>query len=172
MQPVECYLGQRTASQQPEPSLRLQVCCMRVQSVKPVFMVMPAGLQRVVNVMLCIVVARLVMDHHQKYPLRVPNVVKWLGYIITPDGASHADLQSYSCPGLLSGQSGSNQCMNMALLPHSMPSNPKQWVMLQTVQQGAENAMSYLLLNLREAGCRQRRCSPGQCLSCQCGPRS
>ena len=49
---------------------------------------MPAGLQRVVNVMLCIVVARLIMDHHQKYPLRVPNVVKWLGYIITPDGES------------------------------------------------------------------------------------
>eukprot|EP00891_Asterochloris_glomerata_P004592 jgi/Astpho2/4592/Aster-x0205 len=53
-------------------------------------MVMPAGLQRVVNVMLCIVVARLIMDHHQKYPLRVPNVVKWLGYIITPDGNADA----------------------------------------------------------------------------------
>ena len=45
-----------------------------------------------VNVMLCIVVVRLVMDHHQKYPLRVPNVVKWLGYIITPDGEGHAGL--------------------------------------------------------------------------------
>ena len=71
---------------------------MWVSFAKPVLMVMPAGLQRVVNVMLCIVVARLVMDHHQKYPLRVPNVVKWLGYIITPDGESHAGLQICNCP--------------------------------------------------------------------------
>ena len=81
-------------------------------------MVMPAGLQRVVNVMLCIVVARLIMDHHQKYPLRVPNVVKWLGYIITPDGESHAGLQFHSCswePGLLSGQPGIKQAMKTAI---------------------------------------------------------